>query len=150
MQTLEFFVQGEPKGQPRPRAFAMKFGQKYQARMYDAGTAEGWKGQIAAHLRKAYPAFEKFTGPVSVRLDFAVKRPKSHFKGKAATLRPEAPCWNTSKPDADNYAKACLDALTILGVWDDDSQVASLHVLKKFTTNGQTGVLITISTLPAP
>ena len=46
-------VYGEPKGQPRPRAFAKPIGGgKFSARVYDAGTAEGWKSQIAQAFRQ--------------------------------------------------------------------------------------------------
>lgn len=145
-RVMEFFVQGEPKGQPRPRAFAMKIGAGFQTRVYDPGTAEGWKSQIASHLRDKYPAFDQLTGPVSLRLEFALKRPKAHFLKSG--IRSSAPLWHVQKPDADNYAKSCMDALTVLGVWEDDSQVASLTVSKKFTNNGQTGVQITIAALP--
>jgi len=48
MKPITFFVPGEPKGQPRPRAFARKMGDKFVARVFDAATAEGWKGAIAA------------------------------------------------------------------------------------------------------
>lgn len=37
----------------------------------------------------------------------------------------------TSKPDADNYAKAFIDQMTHLGFWEDDSQITELH-LEKF------------------
>ena len=40
MAPIEFFVEGDPKPQPRPRAFARKIGNKFMARVYDAGTAE--------------------------------------------------------------------------------------------------------------
>lgn len=45
--TITFFIHGDPKPQPRPRAFARRMGAKFVARVYDAGTAEGWKSQIA-------------------------------------------------------------------------------------------------------
>ena len=41
------FVHGEPKAQPRAKAFA----RNGRAGIYDPGTAEGWKGAIAAALQ---------------------------------------------------------------------------------------------------
>lgn len=52
---------------------------------------------------------------------------------------------HTAKPDADNLAKAVLDAMTRAGAWKDDSQVSSLRVMKYYGTAGErTGVMITI------
>ena len=56
MTPILFFVRGEPKGQPRPRSFALrgkggkpilsKTGQPI-IRVYESGTAEEWKSQVA-------------------------------------------------------------------------------------------------------
>lgn len=127
---VEFWVSGEPRGQPRPRAFV----RNGRAAVYDSGTAEGWKGQIALTFRDLR-GFEKWTGPIGLRLDFVFRRPKSHFRtGKHVELmRDDAPLYHTGKPDADNAAKAVMDALTMLGgVWGDDAQVAQLVVLKRY------------------
>ena len=45
-------VNGDPKPQPRPKAF--KRGK--HAAVYDPGTAEGWKGSIALAARELTPA----------------------------------------------------------------------------------------------
>lgn len=134
--AIAFFVQGEPKGQPRPRAFAMKMGkdamgnQKYQARMYDAGTAEGWKSCVAAAAKEFIPP-QPLAVPLRVTLVFYMPRPKSHFRTNGA-LKYNAPIWFTGKPDSDNLAKAVLDALTILGMWVDDSLVVKLTAVKAY------------------
>jgi len=144
--TISFFVHGEPKGQPRPRAFAMKLGNgKYSARVFDSGTAENWKSAIAFEARRRAPDVA-FAGPVAVKLVFAFARPKSHRRTNGE-LKPTAPLAHTGKPDADNLAKAVLDALTQLGgFWRDDSQVSSLQILKLYTTErGLPGVFISIS-----
>ncbi len=128
--SVTFFAAGDPKGQPRPRAFAMKLGNgKYSARVFDSGTAEGWKSQVALAARAAMPPVH-FYGPVRVQLSFMFRRPKSHYR-RNGLLMPNAPICHTSKPDADNLAKAVLDCLTQLGrFWHDDSQVSELIVLK--------------------
>jgi hypothetical protein len=48
---ISIFVHGEPKGQPRPRAFA----RGGMVRMYDPATAEGWKSAIADEWRRSAP-----------------------------------------------------------------------------------------------
>ncbi len=131
---IEFRVDGEPVGQPRPRAFARKFGSTYQARVYDPGTAEGWKSCIAAAALPHRPQ-TPLVGPIRLRLAFAMRRPKSHYRtGKySGELRADAPIWHIGTPDADNLAKAVLDALTQIGMWKDDAQVFSLHAGKRYT-----------------
>ena len=104
MTLLEFFSHGTPKGQPRPRAF-FRGG---RAAVYDPGTAEGWKGQIAIAWKESGHEPLPHT-PYDVMLDFFFPRPKSQSTKKG--LRPDAPTFHTAKPDADNVAKAVLDAM---------------------------------------
>ncbi len=130
---ISFRVTGVPKGQPRPRAFAMKFGDKYQARMYDAGTAEGWKSCVAAAAKEFLPG-APLEAALRLTLVFYLPRPKNHYRANA-TLKDWAPIWFTGKPDADNLAKAVMDALTTLGMWKDDSQVAKLTSVKAYATD---------------
>ena len=130
---IEFIVYGEPKAQARPRAFARKVGGKFFARVYDAGTAEHWKSEIATCARPFIPE-KLLTGPVRVDLEFFFARPKSHYRaGKHSNeLRKDAPCWHTTKPDKENAEKAVLDALTRLGFWKDDAQVCDGRVTKRY------------------
>jgi Holliday junction resolvase RusA-like endonuclease len=126
MSNHSFRVYGTPKGQPRPRAFS----RGGRAAVYDPGTAEGWKSLIAIACQELRGAL--IEGPVSVAMIFYMPRPKSHFT-KSGAIKPAAPQqWHTSKPDADNLAKAVLDALTTLRVWHDDDQVAELMVRKHY------------------
>lgn len=144
---IEFFCSGTPKGQPRPKAFARRFGDKWMARVYDSGTAEFWKSQIAVAGKPVTPA-RPLSGPVSVGLEFFFQRPKAQFGTgkKASELKPNAPEFCSTKPDADNAAKAVLDALTCLGFWVDDAQVCNLRITKRYANPpGQmTGCAITI------
>ena len=130
---IQIFVSGAPKGQPRPRAFA----RGGMVRMYDPATAEGWKGAIADEWRRSVPALVKITTPVSLSLAFLMPRPKSHFNSKGV-LKASAPAYYPRKPDADNLAKAVMDCLTQLGVWEDDDQVVILKVSKHYA-NGASG-----------
>jgi Holliday junction resolvase RusA-like endonuclease len=142
---VSFTVHGDPKAQPRPRAFARKMGNKYVARVFESGTAEGWKSLIAAAAKPHKPPVA-ILGPVRVDLTFVFPRPKSHFRtGKnAGVLRDDAPTWHTSKPDRDNLEKAVLDSLTQLGgFWRDDSQVCAGGVQKYYGIEPGVGVRIT-------
>ncbi len=128
--TIAVFVPGDPKGQPRPRAFA----RNGRASVYDPHTAEGWKSQIARALEGKLPEHATI-GPVVVSMDFRFARPKGHF-GKRG-LRDAAPRWHHGKPDLDNLAKAVLDALSILRVWEDDRQVIELVLAKRWAEPGE-------------
>ena len=148
MSTLTFQVTGEPKGQPRPRAFARKMGSVHVARFYDSDVADEWKSAVQRALLDAAHAtrWELTTGPVSVSLNFAMPRPKSHSGAKG--LKPSAPVAHVGKPDVDNLAKLILDQLTRSGnVWRDDSQVVSLTVHKFWATGAEQGCSVSISTL---
>ena len=127
--NIEFFAAGTPKGQPRPRAFAFHG----KARVYDCGSAEGWKSEVAIAARSHLPAIP-MAGAIRVHLYFRFARPQHHFrKGKHADQRRNsAPRFFTARPDVDNLAKAVLDALTVLGFWHDDAQVESLYVVKNY------------------
>lgn len=145
---ITFRVYGEPKGQPRPRAFARKMGNKHVARVYDAGTAEGWKGCIALAARPHVPV-TPMHGPIRVDAHFIFPRPKSHYRtGKRANeLRPDAPLLHTSKPDRDNLDKALCDCLTQAGMWRDDSQVCAGEIIK--TYGDKPGAVIRVSVVEA-
>jgi Holliday junction resolvase RusA-like endonuclease len=147
MTTLTFFASGIPKGQPRPRAFARKFGDKWQARVYDAGTAENWKSQIALAVKPHLPP-QPLAGPISLTATFNMPRPKGHTR-KDGSLKPDAPGYHIIKPDSDNLEKALMDALTQCGVWGDDSQVCVKSIRKVYGVNGHTGAAVTIHQLEA-
>ena len=148
MSTLTFQVTGEPKGQPRPRAFARKMGSIHVARFYDSDVADAWKQAVQRALLDAAHAsrWELTLGPVSVSLNFAMPRPKSHTGAKG--LKPSAPVHHVGKPDADNTCKLILDQITRSGcVWRDDSQVVSLTVHKFWAVANEQGCSVSISTL---
>lgn len=133
MTPISFFVTGEPRGQPRPRAFARKIGSTFVARVYDARTAEGWKSQIADAAKPFLP-ITPLTGPLRIDVTFYFPRPKSHFRtGKhCEDLRSDAPTWHTSRPDRDNLDKAVLDCLQTIGMISDDANVVCGTLEKRY------------------
>ena len=147
MSTLAFFVRGEPKGQPRPRAFARKMGNLHVARFYDSDVADAWKRAVYLGVIEAAnkAGWQVTTGPVSVTLQFAMPRPKSHFGARG--LKPSAPQAHVGKPDADNLVKLILDQATRTErIWRDDSQVVSLTVHKFYAVGSEQGCSVSIST----
>lgn len=132
--AIQFTAFGEPKGQPRPRAFARKMGNKYVARVFESGTAEGWKSCVAVAAMPHRPP-APILGPVRLDLTFYMPRPRSHYRtgSRATELRPDAPRHHIGKPDRDNLEKAVMDAITQLGgFWRDDSQVADGRIGKEY------------------
>jgi Holliday junction resolvase RusA-like endonuclease len=129
MNSLTFFVDGNPKAQPRGRACR----RGNHAGIYDPGTADAWKASVRLAAMKGWDGVT-FTGPLRVDVAVYFKRPKSHFfTGKRSeVIRPNAPMFHTSKPDRDNLDKAILDALTNAGIWKDDAQVCSGTLSKSY------------------
>jgi len=80
--------------------------------------------------------------PVSVTYLFEFPIPKSWPKWRRSVAH--GACV-TSRPDLENLVKLCNDALTGL-FWDDDKQVAILHVRKTYSNPPRTRVCI--ETLP--
>ena len=143
---IEVFVEGIPKGQPRPRAF----NRGNRAGVYDPGTADDWKRCIMLFLKRHRPA-QPVTGGVIFAIHHYMPRPKSHYgTGKnAGVLKADAPADYTAKPDADNLVKAAMDAITQMGgFWLDDSQVIACTITKRYADNGRHGALIKIQTRP--
>lgn len=121
---IDFFVHGLPVAQPRTRATAFRG----KARVYDPGTANAWKACVIAAVRAL--EMNTMTGPVCLRLEFFLPRPKSHY-GKRGLL-PSAPAAPTCKPDLDNLEKALMDAMTSAGAWIDDAQVIAVNKAKSY------------------
>lgn len=136
--TASFFVPGEPKAQPRVKAFRRgKF-----TGVYTPKTADAWKQAVKDSWKKSsYPKFPWC--PLGVSLSFTMPRPKSHYRANGL-LKPTQQLMHTKKPDCDNIAKAVLDALTDAGAWTDDAQVVLLNVAKRWCHAGQEGCEVRI------
>lgn len=125
-----FTVLGDPKPQPRPRAFA----RGKHARVYDPATAEGWKSAVALAAREHLPP-EPLQGPVRLDAIFRFRRPKKHYIANKPErgLRVDAPQYHTGLYDADNLIKAVMDTLTTIGMWADDGQVCECAITKIYS-----------------
>lgn len=137
---ISFTVLGIPKGQPRPRAFH----RGGKVRVYDPGTAEGWKACVALAARPYLPE-APIDGPIHLQIHYTLPRPKSLMRrGDPSGVIP-----HTKKPDIDNINKATLDALTAIGMWRDDSQICSLSTSKYYAgKSSQPGALIFVDQIP--
>lgn len=121
MRELRAVVLGQPVAQGRPRFM--------QRRAVDPVKSREWKERASLEFclaiqraRLRQPAFE---GPVELRIVAVFECPRSeHRKRTPVPRRPR-----DTAPDADNVAKAVMDAGTGI-LWHDDGQVARLVVDK--------------------
>lgn len=120
--TVHFTIPGEPVAKGRPRM--TRTGRAYtpsKTRLYEGYIQDLWKKKTVAELPTGLP--------LRVCVDAFFSIPKSMSK-KARKALDGAP--HTKKPDADNVAKAVLDALNGLA-FDDDSRICDLTITKRYT-----------------
>ena len=131
-RSVSFRVTGKPKGQPRVKAF--RRGER--AGVFTPNSADDWRSAVG----HAWQAQERPHVPpkasVALFLTFTFQRPKAHVTTKGR-LSKQATGSHVTKPDASNLAKLVEDVLTDLQAWKDDSQVATLVVVKQYAEIGQ-------------
>lgn len=132
MPDLSVRVFGTPIAQPRTKAWARRIGGKAVARVYDPGTADGWKSAIAIAVREHLPP-APIESPVRIVLRFAFPRPK-RLQRKRDT---SAPIPHVGRPDLDNLQKAVFDALTAVGLWTDDGVIQTVDARKWYCAAGE-------------
>jgi Holliday junction resolvase RusA-like endonuclease len=77
------------------------------------------------------------TGALSLTLLFKFEHLKSTPKSKRNML-----IWKDTKPDVDNMSKLILDAMTSAGFWNDDAQIAKLHISKAWVKQDRQGLSV--------
>ena len=109
MRKIEFFVPRAPVGKGRPRAARRGAG----VVMFTPEKTVGYEGLVAATAAAALPgnalAHQLLDGPLNAVLEMRFPVPASWSKARRARALAGAE-WHTSKPDADNVAKAIADA----------------------------------------
>jgi len=141
MPTINIFIAGDPKAQPRARRAGNRGG------VYNPGTADEWKSRVKLGMN--IHSGLMIDEPIECNLVFLFDRPKRLMRKKDHDgLIP-----HTSKPDKDNLEKAVFDCLSApnksgrggIGVWRDDALVFSGKTEKYYCKKGgQPGVWIYI------
>lgn len=129
--VTSFSVEGTPQPGGSKRAFVIKGTNR--AVITDANSkASAWKSDVKVYARLAYRG-AVLEGPLRVQAQFAQVRPKHHYgTGKNSnTLKPSAPHYPTSKPDATKLWRPTEDALTGI-IWKDDAQIVSQCIEKVY------------------
>lgn len=142
MRKIEFFVPGAPIGKERPRAARRGAG----VVMFTPEKTVGYEGLVAATAAAALAGgmrigtSQLLDGPLAAMLEMQFPVPASWSKAKRARALAGAE-WHTSRPDADNVAKAVLDACNGV-VFRDDSQIVMLTATKGFSETPGVRVVI--------
>ena len=72
-------------------------------------------------------------GPLCVEMFFVLPRPQALDRRDQSPVRQPCP----KRPDAENLAKATIDALTETGFWRDDAQITRLVLEKWYAARGE-------------
>lgn len=120
--VIWFPIEPTPKGRPR----FTRFGKPYTPKK-----TQEYEKQIADYFREQPQSF-KFGKdiPIAVNLVFGMPVPKNTSK-KYVEAMTDGVIKHIKRPDADNMAKAVLDALNGLA-WEDDSQIVRLSITKEY------------------
>jgi Holliday junction resolvase RusA-like endonuclease len=146
VEVLSVHVAGTPKPQGSKRAFVVpaKGDRKARAIVVDADSAghgkgrgphADWRSTVTVRVQEAMDVLPgdddpdrqpwRLTGPLAVRLVFALPRPASAPKTRRT--------WPSGRVgDIDKLARSVLDSMTDAGVWHDDAQVVHLDVTKDY------------------
>jgi len=89
-----------------------------------------WRADVRQAATQAMGEQPPLAGALALDVTFTVARPKSHFRANGI-LRPTAPLWPVTRPDATKLLRALEDALIGL-VFIDDSQVIDLGARKLY------------------
>ena len=118
-------IPGIPVAQGRGRAVRMGSG----VRVIDPKKSRSWKGMAQVHMLAARRSAKVLEGPLAVTI-------KAFWPCVAPLKRtPRPACWRPKRPDADNVAKACLDAAQGV-LFHDDGQVVDLRIQKWHAAQG--------------
>jgi Holliday junction resolvase RusA-like endonuclease len=122
---IYFEVPGEPFAKQRPRAVRRgRF-----VTIYTPNETKLYEKKVLSYFNRSYRGVQ-LEGDLSVYIEGVFGIPKSTPKSKISAMENnEIP--HNKKPDCDNMAKICLDALNTVA-YQDDSQISTLNINKRF------------------
>ena len=128
---IKFTVMGTPVAKGRP-----KFARRGNfVSTYTPKKTVSYENLVQlSFMQSAGTDFKPFDCPLMVRVMAYFPRPKGHFgSGKnEGVLKKSAPVMMTTKPDVDNVAKACIDALNGIA-FTDDKLIVHLQAAKCYS-----------------
>ena len=124
--TQKFIIEGNPRGQGRPRATV----RGRHAAVYEDKADTLYKNNIAAQVVAQKPEFIQDV-PVILTACFYMPRPKYHYDSKGVIKARFVEARPTGKPDLSNLIKGVEDSLNGI-VWADDSLIVGYGDSGKF------------------
>lgn len=132
-ETLHVFAPGRPAPQGSKRSLGRgrmvemsKYLPQWRRDVIHAVSGDTW----------VYDGVPMFSSAVVVELRFVLPRPKRTPKKTPLAI---------TRPDLDKLGRAVFDALSLAGVYDDDSRVVVARLSKRIAEPGETtGCLITV------
>lgn len=119
-------------GEPAPQGSKRHVG---NGRMVEASKKVApWRKAVQLAVSSSFPEWVAFEEPLEIWATFYLPRPPSVKRAV-----PSVP------PDLDKLERGLFDALTIAGVWRDDSLVVKAHSEKLYADTQAPGVDIHIS-----
>jgi crossover junction endodeoxyribonuclease RusA len=138
---IDFFCPGLPKPGGSKKAFYnAKLGRSL---IVDASNNKDWRASLGVHAQQARGSKPLYDEPLQLTVIFVMPRPKNHFRANGE-LKPNAPDFHTSRPDATKLLRCLEDALTNV-VWRDDSLIVIQQVKKQYGINP--GAHVTVETI---
>lgn len=136
------WIPGAPIGKARPRV--TRAGRTYTpARTAEHEDRIRKEAAAVASMRSPDGSpMAPMQGPLICNIVCQMPIPKSWPKARREDAQ-RFGRWHTGKPDADNLAKAVLDALNGI-LYEDDSQVVMLAVTKRYA-KAEPGTTVTLS-----
>lgn len=126
-REIRFVIPGRVGGKGRPRA-TIRGG---HAAVYTPAKTVSMELMVRGFGAAAMAGNRLFEGPLHLSVVIGLQKPSSWSKRKRAeTTVP------TGKPDLDNVVKLIGDSLNGI-IWQDDSQIASLHISRRFVEAGE-------------
>lgn len=120
---MQFFVSGSPVGKARPR-FSRKSGCVYTP--HKTAVAES----VVADEARRQIGTPCISGPVELVVQFTLPIPKSWPRHKQEAAR-KGLLMPITRPDYDNLAKLCSDALNGIA-YEDDCQIVRAVIEKRY------------------
>jgi Holliday junction resolvase RusA-like endonuclease len=136
-------IPGDPVGKGRPRF------DPRSRRTYTPAVTRRWE-RLASLVIGNAAANAAWDVPAGVPVRVTVLAVKARPKRLSRRSDPRDRIWRTTRPDADNVAKAALDAAQAAGVLHDDAQVASLDARSLYSAiDEEPAVWVTMEVLDA-
>lgn len=137
LQTQRFVIEGNPRGQGRPRACR----RGKHAAVYEAKEDTLYKQNVTAQIVTQKPNYIGPGVPITLECAFYLPRPKAHYTSKGTIKEKYEHARPLGTPDLDNLVKAIKDASNGV-VWYDDSQVVDERVSKYYADTAPHTVIV--------